>query len=238
MRGDKSGLASFRRAAESPVDSVAALSSGWILHSRKPWLGWCFSFPALVGWCVVIGWALCDLAIHSQRLSESTSGVLAVGNWLWLGVAWVGLKVLHECGHAVACKRLGGEVREAGVIFVLLAPLAYVDVTSTWRLRSKWARIQVAAAGMYVELFVAALATLVWARTPTSVLNQVCLNVMTTAGVMTVLFNANPLMRFDGYYIVSDLLELPNLYTQGQQYVAYLCRWLFFGIWPNCPCGR
>ncbi len=90
---------------------------------------------------------------------------------------------------------------------------------------------------MYVELFVAALATLVWARTPTSVLNQVCFNVMTTASVMTVLFNANPLMRFDGYYIVSDLLELPNLYTQGQQYVAYLCRGFFFGMRPDCPVG-
>ena len=108
--------------------------------------------------------------------------------------------------------------------------LAYVDVTSTWRLRSKWARMQVAAAGMYVELFLAAVATLVWARAPLGVLSNVCFNIMTTASVMTVLFNANPLMRFDGYYIVSDLLELPNLYVQGQQYVAYLLRRLLFGI--------
>ena len=200
------------------------------LERVRPWLSWCFSFPAVLCWCLVISWAVRDLVLHSQRLSGASVGVLAVGNWLWLALAWVILKTLHECGHAVACKRLGGEVREAGVIFILLAPLAYVDVTSTWRLQSKWARIQVAAAGMYVELFCAAVATLVWARAPLGIVSNVCFNIMTTASVMTVLFNANPLMRFDGYYVLSDLLELPNLYAQGQQCVARLVRRFLFGI--------
>ena len=215
----------------SPLSiQVPLLHPDRYLEQVRPWLSWCFSFPAVLLWCLAIGWAVRDLVIHSDRLSDASAGVLAVGNWLWLALAWLVLKTLHECGHAVACKRLGGEVREAGVIFILLAPLAYVDVTSTWRLQSKWARIQVAASGMYVELFFAAVATLVWARAPLGVLHNVCFNVMTTASVMTVLFNANPLMRFDGYYILSDLLELPNLYSQGQQYVASLVRRLLFGI--------
>ena len=201
----------------------------------EPWLAWCFSFPALIAWLAVVCWALRDVVAQHHRLFDASSGILAAGNWIWLGIAWVLLKVIHECGHAVACRRFGGEVREAGVIFILLAPLAYVDVTSSWRLRSKWARIAVAAAGMYVEIFLAAVATIVWARVAPGTTSQFCFNMMTTASVMTVLFNANPLMRFDGYYILSDFLELPNLYTSGQQYVSYLVRRLFFGMRSTPP---
>ena len=185
----------------------------------EPWLAWCFSFPAFIAWLVILAWAVGDICTYHHRLSDSSANVWAAGNWIWLGLAWLLLKIIHECGHAVACRRFGGEVREAGVIFILLAPLAYVDVTSSWRLRSKWARIAVAAAGMYVEIFLAAVAAIVWARSPQGAISQVCLNIMTTASVMTVLFNANPLMRFDGYYILSDFLELPNLYSSGQLYV-------------------
>ncbi len=201
----------------------------------EPWLTWCFSFPALIGWLFVVCWAVRDVVAHHHQLSDASSRVLAAENWIWLGLAWIVLKIIHEGGHAVACRRFGGEVREAGVIFILLAPLAYVDVTSSWRLRSKWARIAVAAAGMYVEVFLAAVATLVWAHVAPGAMKQVCLNMMITASVMTVLFNANPLMRFDGYYILSDLLELPNLYASGQQYVRYVSRKLLFGIRSNRP---
>jgi len=238
----RSARGATRRAGRrlSPLSvQVPLLHPDRYLETICSWLGWCFSFPAMLGWCLTLSWALRDLVLSSQRLSEVSAGVLAVHNWLWLAVAWIILKTLHECGHAVACKRLGGEVREAGVIFILLAPLAYVDVTSTWRLPSKWARIQVAAAGMYVELFCAAVATLVWARVEPGVVSNVCFNIMTTASVMTVLFNANPLMRFDGYYILSDLLELPNLYSQGQHYVTSRVRRLLFGTGsrPPLPAG-
>ncbi len=220
----------------SPLSiQVPLLHPDRLLERLRPWLGWCFSFPAFLAWCLAIGVAMRELTIHGDRLSDASTRVLAVGNWAWLALAWFLLKTLHECGHAVACKRLGGEVREAGVIFILLAPLAYVDVTSTWRLSSKWARIQVAVAGMYVELFLAAVATVVWAYAPLGILSNVCFNIMTTASVMTVLFNANPLMRFDGYYILSDLLELPNLYIQGQQYVISLARRVLFGLESNGP---
>jgi putative peptide zinc metalloprotease protein len=199
-------------------------------EKMQPLFGWCFSFPALLVWLAVVAWALRDLMVNSHHLGNSSEGILAAGNWIWLGLAWLALKLFHECGHGVACKRLGGEVREAGVIFILFAPLAYVDVTSSWRLRSKWTRIQVAAAGMYVELFLAAIATLTWSRTAPGVLNHICFNVMITASVATLLFNANPLMRFDGYYILSDLLELPNLYGQGRQYLSSLIRRYLFGM--------
>ncbi len=195
-----------------------------------PWLSWMFSVYALFGWLAIVGWAICDLAVHYHRLSVASGGILAAGNWFWLGIAWLLLKVVHECGHAIACKRFHGDVREAGVIFILLAPLAYVDVTSCWRLRSKWTRIAVDAAGMYVELFLGALAALTWVRIEPGAMSQVCLNVMMTASVMTLLFNANPLMRFDGYYMLSDFLEMPNLYVSGQQFVRQFVRKHLFGM--------
>lgn len=202
-----------------------------------PWFSWLFSSYALVVWLLVVAWAVRDLVVHHHQLAAASTGILAANNWIWLGIVWVLLKVIHESGHAVACKRFGGEVREAGIIFILLAPLAYVDVTSSWRLQSKWARIAVAAAGMYVELFLAAVAALVWVRVAPGALSQICMNVMMTASVMTVLFNANPLMRFDGYYILSDFLELPNLYSSGQQYVRYLVRSHLFGMRSLAPVG-
>ncbi len=203
-----------------------------------PWLSWLFSPLALVGWLLIVGWAVCDLAVHYQRLSTASMAILSAGNWLWLGVAWLLLKMIHECGHAVACKRFRGEVREAGVIFILLAPLAYVDVTSCWRLRSKWRRIAVSAAGMYVELLLGALATLIWVRIEPGAMSQICLNVMMTASVMTLLFNANPLMRFDGYFILADLLEVPNLYASGQQFIRQFVRRQLFGVRTESSVGN
>ena len=200
------------------------------LNRIAPALNLVCSWPAFAIWLVVVGWAIRDVAANWERVTASTSEVLSAGNWLWLGLAWVFLKVVHECGHALACKRMGGEVREAGVVFVLLAPLAYVDVPSTWRLHAKWQRIFVALAGMVVELFVAALAAIAWSRTPVGPLNQTCLNMMLSASFMTVLFNANPLMRFDGYYVFSDLLDIPNLYGQGQLCVTRMLRRVFFGV--------
>jgi putative peptide zinc metalloprotease protein len=195
----------------------------------EPWLGWVFSWPAVVSWLVLVGWASKDLIASSDQLTSSASQVIAAGNWMWLGSAWVILKLIHECSHGVCCKRLGGDVREAGIILILFAPLAYVDVTSTWRIRSKWDRMRIAAAGMYVELLIAAVAALVWCRTDIGVIHELSFNVLMTASVMTLIFNANPLMRFDGYYIMSDALEIPNLYDQGRQHVGQCVRKYLLG---------
>jgi putative peptide zinc metalloprotease protein len=130
------------------------------------------------------------------------------------------LKVLHETAHGLACKRYGGTVGSAGITFLFFMPLAYVDVTSSWRCRSKWQRISTAAAGIYAELFVASIATIVWATSSPGIVQTMALNIALTAGVSTLVFNANPLVRFDGYFILSDLLEIPNLYSCSQQWMA------------------
>jgi putative peptide zinc metalloprotease protein len=201
-----------------------------------PWLSWTHTPPALMVWALMAVVALYQATLHWDRFAASSRGVLAPHNWLWLLVTWIGLKFVHETAHGIACKRYGGSVHEAGVLLLLFAPLAYVDVTSSWRFPSKWQRIQTAAAGMYMEIVAAALATFVWVATDPGPLNNACHNVMITAGFMTLVINVNPLMRFDGYYILSDLLEIPNLYANGQQYVSYWTKKWLLGIDAARPC--
>jgi putative peptide zinc metalloprotease protein len=121
-------------------------------------------------------------------------------------------------------------VPACGLLFILFSPVAFVDVTSSWRFRSKWQRIFTAAAGMYAELFIAAVAVQYWLNAEHGIAKQMCHNLIATASLSTLLFNGNFLMRFDGYYMLSDLLEIQNLYSNGQQYIRYLFRRYLFGI--------
>jgi putative peptide zinc metalloprotease protein len=145
---------------------------------------------------------------------------------LWLALGLV--KVLHELGHGLCCKACGGEVHETGVLLLVLFPALYCDVSDGWMLPRKWQRIAISLAGIYVELLVAALATLLWwASAAGTIVHNVCLGLMVVCSVNTVLFNANPLMRFDGYFALSDWLEVPNLAAQANRVVqAGVMRWL------------
>jgi putative peptide zinc metalloprotease protein len=201
-----------------------------LLDALSPWLGWIHSGPAVViAFCLWMAAAI-SLAGNWTSFSVASQSIFAPENWLYLTGAWIGLKIVHELAHALACKRHGGSVRETGLIFILLAPMAFVDVTSSIRFRSKWQRIQVSAGGMYFELTLAAIAILMWGRVESPVLKHVLHNIVVMATFSTVLFNANPLMRFDGYYILSDLLEIPNLYQRGGDFLKRLGKGLILGI--------
>jgi putative peptide zinc metalloprotease protein len=167
---------------------------------------------------------------------SASFNVLANHNWIWMLVGWVVLKILHELAHGIACRRFGGNVKETGIIFILFAPMAYVDVTSSWRFPSRWQRIAVACAGMYVELFLAAACVFMWLGTSSEILRLHLFNVFLMASVSTILFNANPLMRFDGYFVLSDLLKIPNLYANGSKAFQQHMRWLFYGQLPDDSC--
>lgn len=180
-------------------------------------LGWLFSGPIFVLWLILLALGVDAIVKHWDRFVSSTSVIVSPDNWLWLILTWLLLRVVHESAHAIACKRFGGTVREAGVALIVFLPLPYVDVSSAWRFGSRLQRIVTSAAGMMAELALAAAAAIVWAQTGPGVLNQNAFNIIISAGLMTILFNANPLMRFDGYYILADLLEMPNLATHGQQ---------------------
>lgn len=155
--------------------------------------------------------------------------VLDKNNWLWMLLGWVALKIVHETAHGMTCRHFNGQVKETGIIFILFAPMAYVDVTSSWRFPSRWHRIAVACAGMYVELMIAAACMFAWTWTSSEVIRMHLFNIFLMASVSTVLFNANPLMRFDGYFVLSDLLKIPNLYSNGTKAFQNQMQWLFFG---------
>ncbi len=201
-----------------------------LLTRILPACGWVFSRWAVACGLALIGIALIVALTNRDRFAASAHVIFAPANWLSMGLAWIALKLIHELAHAVSCKRHGGEVRETGLVFILFAPAAYVDVTSCWRFPSKWQRIHVAAAGMYVELVVAALAVVLWQQTDSPVMRHALFNVILMASLSTLLFNANPLMRFDGYYLLADLLEIPNLSIEGTNAMRRMGRRLFWGI--------
>ena len=199
------------------------------LKTIQPVTEWLFSTWFFVLWLIVGFYALTHLAANWQRVGAASADVLSSGSWIWLLLTWFVLKVIHESAHGIACRKYGGEVPDFGVVFILFAPLAYVNVTSMWRFRNRWQRMVVSAAGMYIELLVAFLAVIVWAQTD-GMLASIAFSAMVMASLTTILFNANPLMRFDGYFLLSDLLAIPNLYGKGGQWFAETSKQLAFGI--------
>ena len=119
-------------------------------------------------------------------------------------------------------RRSAEPVHEFGVMFLVFAPVPYVDASAASEFRSKWRRALVGAAGMIVEVFFAALALYVWLAVEQGLVRALAYNVMLIAGVSTVVFNGNPLLRYDGYYILADLLEIPNLAQRATRYWGYL----------------
>ncbi len=188
-----------------------------LLTRLAPKFGWLFSPWMAAIWTLVAAVAFREVTARWQQICSKSDGLLSPDTWLWTLVGWFFLKVVHETAHGIACKKYGGHIGAAGIQFILFTPLAFIDVTSSWRFRSRWQRIVVGAAGMYAELFLAFLAALVWVWNPDSTWGDLCFRVFVLSGVTTVLFNANPLMRYDGYYILSDLLDIPNLYQRAQQ---------------------
>ncbi|MEO0479819.1 MAG: HlyD family efflux transporter periplasmic adaptor subunit [Planctomycetota bacterium] len=181
-----------------------------------------FTKTALATWTLL---TLAAIGLVVTRFDDFTAPLLdlvALENLPWLLVALVGLKVIHEFGHAYCCKAFGGSVPEMGVVLFVGAPLAYCDATSSWSFRSRSRRIAVGLAGMYFESFIAILATFVWAMTDPGPVNTISHQVIFLASVTTLFFNLNPLIRFDGYHILADIVEIPNLKARS---IDELRRW-------------
>jgi putative peptide zinc metalloprotease protein len=150
-----------------------------------------------------------------------------VNLWVALGV----VKVIHEFGHGLSCKAFGGEVHEMGALFLCLSPCLYCNVSDAWTLANKWQRIIISFAGIYVELVIASIATFVWWNSANHpFINNLSLSLMVVCSVSTVLFNANPLMRFDGYYVVADWMEIPNLRDRSNKFLKELAQVQILGM--------
>jgi putative peptide zinc metalloprotease protein len=151
--------------------------------------------------------------------------------FLWFTLA--ATKIVHELGHGISCKHYGGECHQIGVMLLVFSPTLYCDVSDSWMLRNKWQRIVIGAAGMYIESILAAVALFGWWFTQPGLINHLCLNVFFVSAATTVIFNLNPLMRYDGYYMLSDLLEIPNLSQKANRMLQETFAWQCLGIRPR-----
>ena len=182
-------------------------------------------------WAVLIGAGLVTVGQHWAELSENVlDRVMATEGLLAMVLCYPVVKALHELGHGYVAKLFGCQVREMGLMLLVLFPVPYVDASPSAALRSKWQRAGVAAAGIAVELALASIAALVWASVEPGLLRAVAFNVMLIGGVSTLLINGNPFLRYDGYYVLADLLEVPNLSQRGNRYLGHLVNRYAFGV--------
>ncbi len=189
-----------------------------------------------LAWLAFLIYALSQVLPRWDELVSGVDSTIAPANWGWLIVVFIVTKAIHETGHGVITKRFGGQVPEFGMMLLVLFPAPYVDASSAWTFPNKWQRIAVGAGGMIFELFVAGIAALVWnATSPALLIHQIAYNAMFTASISTVIFNANPLMRFDGYFILSDLLEVPNLMQRSMKMLQYLWKKYIYRLENETP---
>jgi len=205
---------------------------GRFLNWLYPRCRWMFS-PAFLAFCgTVIMAALLLVTVQFRtlqtRLPEFQT-FFTPTNLLWLMAAVAAAKVLHELAHALACRHFGGQCHEIGLMFLVFTPCLYCDVTDAWMLPRRRQRIAISAAGMFAEMVLAAVCAFLWWFSQPGFLNSLCLNQMVVCSVTTLLFNANPLLRYDGYYILSDLVNVPNLRQRSGRALQALCARLFLG---------
>lgn len=182
-------------------------------------------------WLTIACMALVAAAIHWEELTQSTSSeILGPGNLLMLALLFPLIKALHELGHALATKAWGGEVHEMGVMLLVFMPVPYVDASASSAFREPLRRLIVGAAGMMVEVLIAAIALFYWLHAEPGVAKALAYNILLITGVSTLLFNANPLLRFDGYYMLADLLQIPNLAQRSNRYFVYLLQKFVLGL--------
>ena len=223
-RGERLSAQKRRRSWANPMAMrFPLLDPGRFLDRHVPLWQFLWGRAGGVSWVLLVLPAFLLVPSHWPDLTHNLSDqVLEANNLLLLSLVFPFVKALHELGHATATRAGGGEVHDMGVMLLVLMPVPYVDASAATVLRSRWARARVGAAGMLVELFIAALAFYVWLSVEPGLVRAVCFNVMLVAGVSTLVFNGNPLLRYDAYYILADLIELPNLSQHATRYWGYL----------------
>lgn len=231
-RGERDAKAKLRRSYINPMavriplwdpDAFLNRVAGF---NQLLWSRW----GALL-WLMVLLPAMVLLPSHWSELTNNFSDrVLEVDNLMLLGAVFAVIKALHELGHATATKAGGGEVHDMGVMLLVLMPVPYVEASASTVFKSKYRRALVGAAGMLVELFLAAIAFYLWLLLEPGVVRAIMFNVMLVAGLTTLIFNGNPLLRYDAYYILSDLIEIPNLANRSLRYWGYLLERYLLGL--------
>ena len=194
----------------------------WFLTRTYPYIAW-FFHPITMILCLLMGLSALGLVLVEFDTFRSRLPTFhqffGPHNWIYFGVTMAAVKVLHEFGHGYSCTHFGGECHEIGAMLLVFTPCLYCNVSDSWMLPNKFKRAFIGAAGMYVEVILASIATFVWWFSEPGLLNHLALSVMFISSVSTLLFNGNPLLRFDGYYILMDLSEIPNLRQKATEVV-------------------
>lgn len=210
---------------------------GWdpqkFLDWLNPRLSWMFHPVAVACGVALIlaSWVLLAVQFEEFRTKlpefhQFFSGRNLVLLWATLGIS----KIIHEFGHGLSCRHFGGECHSMGIMLLIFSPCLYCDVSDSWMMRNKWHRIIIGGAGMAIEMVLSAIALFAWWNTQPGLLNHLCLNLFSVTAVTTVMFNANPLMRLDGYFMLSDFLEIPNLRQKADRMLQETFAWCCFGI--------
>jgi putative peptide zinc metalloprotease protein len=185
---------------------------GWLLH---PWM--ILLTLLFVGVCA---------SFAASHYGEIQRRLPALEQFFTIAIT----KFVHELGHGLSCRKLGGECREMGLVFLVFSPTMFCDTSDSWRFDNKWHRMAVGAAGMYFELILSAICVVIWWNAPMGAIQNMCLNIAFVSTVSTLIFNANPLLKFDGYYILADFLEIPNMQTKATQALRNAIAWGCLGI--------
>jgi len=221
----------YRRLLSPMALKIPLADPDRFLSRLEPKLHFLFGTSTLFLWSLIVimgvGFAV---AYWDELLHHGVTRGTDPYNLLLLALIFPIIKIMHELGHAVATKRWGGEVHEVGFMLLVLIPVPYVDASASTVFNSKWQRITVTASGIMVEAFLAAIALFVWINIQPGAGRDIAFNVMVIGGVSTILFNGNPLLRFDGYYLLSDWIEIPNLASRANKYLGYLLKRYLFGL--------
>lgn len=201
------------------------------LTRTTPMLDRCITHFSIAALALIV---LAGFIVACQQFTAlSNYGLSRAGelsSLLLLVMTYPFIKGIHELAHAFSIKRHGGEVHELGIMCLVFFPVPYVDASASAAFENKQHRIEVASAGIVAELVLAALAILVWANIQQGIVSDIAFSIALVGSISTVLFNGNPLLRFDGYFVLSDWLEIPNLASRARSYCLYLVRRFLLGV--------
>ena len=198
-------------------------------HFNK--VSWIFSKWVGLAWILLMLYTVVEAAQHWPQISHHFSiNALSPYNLLLLFILYPPLKFVHELGHAFSAKLEGGEVHEMGINFLLFMPVPYVNVSTATHFRSRYKRMLVSAAGILVESFFAALGLLLFLAAQPGLVQSIGFNIFLIGGISSLFFNGNPLLKYDGYYVLADWLGIPNLFQRSSQYWQYLFQRYLLGL--------
>ncbi|HTU91318.1 MAG TPA: biotin/lipoyl-binding protein [Gemmataceae bacterium] len=205
---------------------IPVFDPDWLLKRMLRWVGFIFTLSFFLLSVGLMLSAALLVATHFETFRSKLPEQHMFFRFQTIAYMWAALgavKIIHEFGHGLSCKTFGGEVHEMGALLLCLSPALYCNVSDAWTLPNKWHRIIISAAGIYVELVIASIATFVWWNSaPYPFINNLALSLMVVCSISTVVFNANPLMRYDGYYVLADWLEIPNLRERSNRFLKNL----------------